>query len=80
MLNVAMPKVRLGGRPRVVPFVGECVTASVSEHVRVCFETELCSPAYPLDHAGEPGGGEGCPVLLGKDKRRFRALFALKLT
>ena len=49
-----MPQVGLQGA-RVVPLVGECVAASVPEHVRVRFESKPRLSTRALDHAREPG-------------------------
>ena len=77
MLNVAVAEIGLQ-RPRVVSLVGERVAASVPEHVRVRLEGKLGLDPCSLDHAGEPGGAEGCPALRGEHEGRLGLLLALK--
>ena len=67
VLDVAVPEVRLQG-PRVVPLVGQRVSACVPKHVRVRLEPKLGLDACPLDHAGEPRSAEGCPALRREHK------------
>ncbi len=60
MLDILVAEICLQ-RPRIVPSVGEGVTASMPQHVRVWFEAELRLDPCPLEHPGEAGGGERCP-------------------
>jgi hypothetical protein len=53
VLNVAMSEVRLQ-RPSVVPLIGQCVAASVPEHVRMRLEIQLGLDPGALNHAGDP--------------------------
>jgi hypothetical protein len=57
VLDVAVPEVGLQ-RPRVVPFVGQRITAGVPEHVGVRLETQLSLGARTLNHPGEASSGE----------------------
>ena len=52
VLNVAVAEVGLQGAG-VVTLVGQGITASVPEHLRVRLEGQLGLPARPFDHAGE---------------------------
>ena len=65
-------------RPSVVPLVSESVAAGVPQHVRVRLEGQLGLDPCPLDHAGEPGGAEGCPAFRREHEGRLRLLLALK--
>ena len=72
-----MPEVRLQGSG-VVSLIGERVTASMAQHVRVGLEAELGLAASALDHAGEAGGAEGSSTLRSEDEGRLRLLLALQ--
>ena len=57
VLNVAVSEVRLQ-RPRIMPFVGERITAGVPEHMWVRFEPQLGLVPCPLDHASKARGAK----------------------
>src|SRR5262245_53584278 len=77
VLNVLMAEISLQ-RPRVVPPVGQCVTAGVPKHVRVGLEGKFRLDPCPLHHAGEPGGAEGGSALRRKYEGRLGLLLALE--
>jgi len=77
VLDIAVAEIGLHGAG-IMAFVGQSKTAGVSQHVRVGLEAEPCRSAGPLDHAGEPGGGERCASFGRKYKCRFGFLFALQ--
>ena len=72
-----MTEVGLQG-PRVVPLVGQRITAGVPEHVRVRLEGELRLDPYPLNHAGKAGRGEWRATLGREHERRLRVLLPLQ--
>jgi hypothetical protein len=57
MLDVSVAEVSLQC-PGVVPPVCKCVTAGVSEHMRMGLQAKLGLSACALDHASEAGGSE----------------------
>src|SRR5262249_61795028 len=61
-----------------MPPVGERVTASMPQHVRVRLKAELGLDPCPLHHAGKSGRGERRSSLRGKHKGRFWLLLALQ--
>ena len=62
VLDVLVTEVSLK-RPRVVPLIRKRVSASMTQHMRVRFETQLGHCARSLDHAGEAGRREGRAAL-----------------
>lgn len=62
MLNVPVSEVCLQ-RSGIVAFVGERVTASVAQHVRVSLEAQPCLDTGTLDHPCEACRGEGRAAL-----------------
>jgi len=72
VLNVAVAEIGLQ-RARIVPLVGQGITAGVPEHVWVRLEGQLGLPARPLDHAGEASRAERCPAFRGKHVGRSAA-------
>lgn len=66
--------------PRVVPVVGELVTAGMSQHVRVGLEAKLGFDPRPLHHPGKSGRAKRRAALRGEHKGRRRRLLALKAT
>jgi hypothetical protein len=77
MLDVAVTEIGLQGA-RVVALVGQCIAASVPEHVRMRLEPQLGLGACTLDHASEASGAEGCSPLRREHERRSWFLLALK--
>jgi len=77
MLDVAVTEIRLE-RPRIMPSVGQCVSASMPQHVRVSLKAKPSLDPGPLHQAGEPGSGERRPTLRRKYERRFGLLLALE--
>lgn len=61
-------------RARIDALVGQLVTASVTQHVRVDLHVETGSVARPLDHGLKAPGCEWCAALAEKDEGRSRRL------
>ncbi len=68
MLDVAVAEVGLQGAG-IVALVGQGITTSVPQHVRVRLEGQLGLPARPFDHAGEASGAERCSPFRGEHIR-----------
>ena len=54
MLDILVAEIRLQ-RPRIVPSVGEGVTAGMPQHVRMWLEAKLGLDTRPFDHPSEAG-------------------------
>ena len=65
-------------RTRVVPVIGELVTAGVAQHVGMSLDFQARSPGRSRDDAREAGGGERATALTGENERRLGVLLALK--
>jgi hypothetical protein len=65
VLDVAVAKVSLQ-RPGIVTFVGQRITASMAQHMRVRLESQLGLDPGSLDHASEPGRRERRAPLRGE--------------
>jgi hypothetical protein len=68
-----VPKPALN-RPRVVPLVGESVSAGVAQHMRVRLELQAGGSGGALNHAGKAGRRERGSPLADEDEGRRRAL------
>ena len=76
VLDIAVAQVGLQGA-RVVPLIGERITAGVPQHVRMRLEAQPSRSPCPLNHASKASGGERRAALRREHKRRLGLLFAL---
>ena len=67
MLNIFMAEIGLE-RTRVVPIIGELVTAGVAQHVRVGLDLQTSSPGGGRNDAREAGRGKRTSALAREDK------------